>query len=298
MSKVTNMKNKARTLGLAVFLAASVAGCAAQGGGTPPSQAGSLNTAPQGSTVLWHSGVQFVALTPQGDGASPNQQPADLTPAQVRQALAELKVARGSQGATAPVFIDAALQELSPKLAAALSKAGPHQDVTFAVASKGESADTHMLLIHINQPLLTTGRVFYRNGRLNVIFGLVNQPFETEYAKTGRLPPMPPGNRARRVRSGWRVTGGQAVEHPASGRGDWVSVALARTMPAAKTESAAQSSKPAAPQQGAAGGAKSPVQSEYDRIAKRLRVLDKLHRQGLITDQEYRAKRKQILSGL
>lgn len=297
MSKVTDMKNKARTLGLAVFLAVSVAGCAAQGGGAPPSQADSLNTAPQGSTILWHSGVQFVALTPQGDGASPNQQPADLTPTQVRQALAELKVARGSQSATAPVFTDAALQELSPKLAAALSKAGQHQDATFAVASKGESADTHMLLIHINQPLVTTGRVFYRNGRLNVIFGLINQPFETEYAKTGRLPPMPPGSRARRVQSGWRVTGGQAVEHPASGREDWVSVALARTKPVAKSERAVGSSKPAT-QEGSAGGAKSPVESEYDRIARRLRVLDKLHRQGLITDQEYRAKRKQILSGL
>ncbi|HYW93299.1 MAG TPA: SHOCT domain-containing protein [Gammaproteobacteria bacterium] len=297
MSKVTNMKHKVCALGAAALLAVAVAGCAAQGGGTPPNQANSLNSAPQGSTVLWHSGVQFVALSSQGDGSAPNQQPADLAPAQVRRALAQLKVVRGSQGAPEPVFTDRTLKVLSPRLAAGLSKAGPHEDVTFAVVSAG---NMNLLMIHIKQRVVTTGRVFYQNGRLNVIFGLMHQPFETKYAKyaeTGRLPPMPPGDRARRVQSGWRIAGGQAVEHPASGRTDWVSVALART-PVAKAGSAAKTRKPAAGHKHAASGPASSVQREYDRLATRLRVLDKLHQQGLITDQEYRAKRKQILGGL
>lgn len=270
---------------------ALLGGCAAEQNRSQPARASTLpNTAPSGSTLVWHAGIQFVALTPQPSDTPANHQPIHVTAAQLRSALAALQVSRGTATTGEPVFTAGALKALGPPLARALAKAGPHEDVTFAVLTRGDSGRAPMLIIHIQQPLITTGRAFYRHGHLNVIFGLMHAPFEDHYVKTGQLPALTPGQRSHRLHSGWRVVSDRPLTYPQPQRRDWVSVALAQPPAASKpAPQTAQSSPQPAPKT---------VESEYHNLATRLRVLDKLHQQGLITNQEFQQKRKQILNGL
>lgn len=280
--------------GLVLLLMAALSGCATTAQNNSNSApANAFDTAPHGSTVIWHSGIQFVALTPQPPDASPNHQPIDISPTTMRSVLGALKVARSSQDSDEPIFTAGTLKVLSPLLAQALSQAGPHKDVTFAMVTRGEPAGAPMLIIHIRQPLVTTGRVFYRNDHLNIIFGLVHSPFEQHYIETGQLPPLTPGQRAHRVQSGWKVVSDKQLTYPRPTRHDWVSVTLTSQPTRTVTPQTTTRTSPASP-----SDENHTADSEYQNLATRLRVLDKLHRQGLITDQEYQDKRRQILNGL
>lgn len=242
--------------------------------------------------VIWRSGLQFVALKAQPAELPANDQPYAVDPARLRSVLGSLKVKQGDKSGR-PVFTGEALDKLCPALSRALSEARPNQDIAFAVVTRGQSPDTKMLLIHVHEPLVTTGLVYYRNGQLNIIFGKMHTPFEVHYMNTGKLPRLTPGSRHRRIQSGWKVTGGQQLHYPREGRTDWVSLPINATASPAKTTTPAAARNKGKPSQTMRKNDK-----QYQSIAKRLRILDKLHANGLITDKEYRQKRQQILNNL
>ena len=136
---------------------------------------------------------------------------------------------------------------------------------------------------------------------------------------TGVLIAFEPGQRGRQ-----QAAGLQLALAPGQGevlRGDWVALATSpqavAPVPAAPAAAAPATAAPAtaapaaaapaaaapAPTAGAApaaAAAPSPSASDalYQRMAERLRTLERLHKDGLISDAEYREKRKDILGGL
>ena len=289
--------------GAVLVAVGALAGCATA---PSPKPLPSMHTAPAGSRVLWSNGVQYVALSrPVSSNAAPSDQPVTLKASQLGKALGKLKVQWGQEPGAHAVFTQASLKRLTPHLSQALSQAGAHQDVTFAVITRGPLRQGKMIGMEVRHPTVTTVRAFYRQDHLNLIFGLVHARFVEEYMNTGHLRPMPPGQRDAALQGGYRIEGSGA-SHPHSGRPDWVSVGLMppQPKPAAQPQPSqpAQQAAPSAPakvaQPKASTSQAGSASEEYQSIARRLKILDKLRRQGLITKQEYRSKRAQILKGL
>jgi hypothetical protein len=271
----------------AACLCALLAGCASERGGAPtaggqgvrsPSGRGAVVSAddrsgPVVSTVYQgqYAYVRIERAEPPAGG--PNDHPASLAPADVRAALAALEVERRGSGRR-PVFTKGELDELAAPLAAALAAAGPEEDVTFAVTARRAP---------LVPQTVTTGRLFYGGGRLNVIFGLVREEFEGEFLATGHLRPFTPGSRARPVERGFRVLPGGASGATAE-REDWIALALAGDR--------------AATAPGTAPSSEAPPDARARDVEQRLRTLDGLKEKGLITEEEYREKRRAILNEL
>jgi hypothetical protein len=157
---------------------------------------------------------------------------------------------------------------------------------------------------------VTTARVFRRDGQLNVIAGLVRRDFESQFRGSGLLIAFEPGQRAQAVERSAKL----AVA-PGSGsqvRDDWIalSTSVAAAAPAAAPAAATPAVAPAAAAAGAASAAMpstpaaapAPAAKDADALyrstAERLRALEKLRKDGLITEAEYQEKRRQILREL
>jgi len=158
-----------------------------------------------------------------------------------------------------------------------LAKAGPKEDVTFAVTGG------HGLFGAYSARSVTSGRLFVRDRQLNVIFRLVHDLFEDGELGGGMPPVFLPGSRAYRADVNWRLVPGNS--HLADKRTDWVMLDTT-TLPRPKE-------KP-----GGTGTAAPAADSRYQEIENRLNALDRLKAKGLITEEEYSERRRAILQGL
>lgn len=282
-----------------------------QTGGTGGTSSGEAPASRHGK-VIWSSGLQFVALKALPATAPTNDQPHSVTANRLRTLLGSLKVKWGAHRVQ-PVFTHNALGKLAPALSKALSKAQPRQDIVFAVVTQGQPHNARMLLTlpygKHKQPLITTGLVFYHHKRLNIIFGKMHTPFEAQQINTAKPPKLTPGSRKQRIQTGWAVVGGTQMTHPRPNRPDWVSIAVNASAAPAATRMPKPAPNNSQPTQSKTEGktegktqaktqAKRQGNATYQSIARRLRILEKLHANGLITDQEYRRKRQKILNNL
>ncbi len=159
----------------------------------------------------------FVRIERIESGAPDNAHPFAISIGVLRQKLASLKLK------DAPVFTSEELDEVVPYLAAALTSVGPNEDVTFAVTG------SHGLLGKFSPKTVTTGRVFVHDQRLNVIFGVVHDPFAILQMQTPNvLQPFTPGTRAKRIDTELAITPGNG-RLAAGDRPDWVTFDTART---------------------------------------------------------------------
>jgi len=237
--------------------------------------------------LLWQSRDQFVALEPQDaektGPATPNEHPAATTAVQLATLLAPLQFQSTGSAATEPLFTSKTLEVLIPQLIPGLQKAAPGEDITFAVIG------LHDALYGLSkEPRVTTGRLFVNNGRLNLIIGLAQR--DVNEREDRRLAPFTPGSRKAAAAGEWLLH----VPTEPSGytlvRRDWVNVATNwQPIPSAD-------SPPTTPSYQAPAV---PKQREQSRSpAERLTTLKELKDKGLITDEEYRSKRLQILNEL
>jgi len=75
----------------------------------------------------------------------------------------------------------------------------------------------------------TTGRVFVHDQRLNIIFGVVHDPFAILQMQTPNVPqPFTPGTRAKRIDTKLAVTPGKG-RLVSEDRPDWVTFDIAQT---------------------------------------------------------------------
>ena len=238
---------------------------------------------------LWPIGeFTFVRLVPREAGSSPNQQPVSLQPEALRQRLASVQIV-GRTG-NQPLFATDELASLIEPLVQAFGRAGPDDDVLLLSASRRDGGV-------LAAPTAVTARLFVQGGELQLVVHDARFDFYDTYRGT---------NEAPRFTFGSRTAAGKAVVQSAgmsNRRPDWLSIPLQApaapaTAPAPLTAAPAalaplQAAPPAAPQ---AAPAPKPLDAAGAAdIERRLETLKRLHDKGLITNDEYQQKRKEIL---
>jgi len=195
---------------LAASLALALGSCVALGSKTDK----------DGAEVLryeYRPSLGFVRIERIESGAPDNAHPYGISVDAMRQKLASVKL-KGD-----PIFTSEELDELAPYLAAALKSVGPNEDVTFALTG------SHGLLGKFSPKTVTTGRVFVRDQRLNIIFGVVHDPFAILQMQTPSVPqPFIPGTRAKRIDAKLAITPGMG-RLAGDDRPDWVTFDAVRT---------------------------------------------------------------------
>ena len=248
-------------------------------------------------TVVWQSQGQFVtavAREDQGvDREAANQHPASISGSRLRAELAALKIKLPANAKPVPLFAVAQLRTLSEQIPLGLQQAGADQDLIFAVVD-----EVPLLMGLAHQDFVTTGRVFYRGNRLNLVLGLVREAIKE---KDRRLQPFTPGSRLRAAKLPGAVTTTSAAASFVANRPDWIALALPEEeaqLPVPQAESKSESQTETVSGTPALAPTTSTPARQEKSIEERLRILWDLQANDLITEEEYRAKKESILKEL
>jgi hypothetical protein len=205
---------------------------------------------------IWHMRDMYVRLeaqdAPKGGQVPPNQHPVTVSPDQLYNAFSQITIKTNEKAGYVPLFTEFELGTLSQQVATGLAQATPTQDVTFAVIGwhKGGGG-----MFGISTEMVTTGRVFYQNGQVNLILGDAHRPIETgdnaasNYATAGdrRLDPFVPGMRSFTQPHKWKLAAAPSsgvYGAPGGTRSDWLvfsAQALAAPPPVTATRPGAPS---------------------------------------------------------
>ena len=252
--------------------------------------------------TIWQTDDEYVRLVARdGPREVRNDHPATITPQTLTMILSGLMAtpakSRRSDVVIAaelsdaiPLFSRATANRLARALAVALRNAKPDQDAVFQIR------DNTSLVGFINKPVHTTGRAFWKNRRLHVIFGPIHKGIVKRMMmgrKTGIVNPPGQAGRARVARSDYRVAPTQGVRYArlrgGKRRPDWIVID-----PDIATSEALADETPAAPAARAAPRDGRPLEGRS--LEDRLRRLKKLRRDGLISERDYREKVRDILN--
>jgi len=238
-----------------------------------------------------------VALAPIEAGASPNQHPARITAEALRWQLGGVRTTL--DGKNMALWASDEINDLAEPLAQALAAAGPGDDVVLISSSRrGASFLTNVTAV--------TARLFVQDGGLQLIVNDVRQEFVRDYIASRSDPRFVYGSRfkaskanvshssATSTRPDWLVLGtglpgaAPAAAVPAVG-------SPAAVVPAAPAGSA--TARPAVPaaSPSAAAPVLEPLQTEAEH---RLATLKRLRDRGLISEEEFQEKRKDVLKQL
>lgn len=232
-----------------------------------------------------------IRLVPRESGSAPNQHPAVIEPETLRQQLAQVRfVVQGD--VTEALFASSELADLIEPLSQALASAGPEDDLLLLSSSRRGGG-------LFAQPMGVTARVFVQGGALQLIVNDARYEFMNQYLGTRVPPTFTYGSRGRAGTAALR----SAAARPQ--RADWLAVPLtaaAAAAPAAAVLPAAAPAAavvPAAPAPAAAPPLPRPRDPGYaEDIEQRLLTLKRLRERGLISEEEYQQKRKEILQQL
>ena len=249
--------------------------------------------APRDVIVLWSANDQWVKLEPQDDAAAPpNDHPAQLSSEAISNALAALRIRIADEDtateAQRSVFTAEELRNVAPRIASALAKAGPRQDVTFSTIGTYPRSAGGL----VKDPGVNAGRVFYDEGKINVIFGELQSGYRKRSVygqRTEDFTPRREGSRTKAAEHEWALAARPGVElHSDAGgvRDDWVEMDAA----AFASGAVAVSQAPAA--------ATPPAAKSGADIEQRLKTLKELRDKNLISEEAYRAKMQELLSEL
>ncbi len=171
--------------------------------------------------VLWNDAEYgYVHIEKAVDAQEPNDHPIAFTSEQIQLALSELQFQQGEKKPK-PLFTEAELKDISGPIAEGLARAEPDQDITFAATGRPGG-----VLNLLTERSVTTGRVFYKDDQLNIVFGLIREPFEDQFRATGVLRPFIPGSRQGPLKT-TKVTvlPTKGVDYAAAERTDWIQMA-------------------------------------------------------------------------
>lgn len=229
-----------------------------------------------------------IRLAPKESGAPDNGHPVVLNAEGLRAQLGAVQVVAG--GKTESLFGADELQELVRPLVDALSVAGPSEDVLLLSTSRRDAG-------LLGTPYGITARLFVQGQALNLVVRDARLDFVNAYRGTKMLPTFVYGSRT--------AAGADTIRSVAasSRRSDWLVFPLNAPVPALAPVTPA-TLLPAAPARAEqpAGAAPAPARTPdagfYDAQAERLRGLKRLRDQGLISEEEYQQKRREILQTL
>lgn len=258
---------------------------------------GGCATIPTGGAqekVIWKAGDQYVKIEkqdrPTGVTEAANSHPADVSVDRLRSMLASIELRFPDKDKAVPLFYDDELKILSENIRAGLAAAGSDEDVTFAVIGHYP-----VLMGFLKERAVTTGRLFCQGGELNIVFGDVHRLVRENEDR--RLHPFLPGSRTVAASGEWTLATSAGGESFVLKRSDWVTFPLAAPpAPAARNDAGS-----------IGGGGKTspavvppgkPATTGKKSVEERLMLLNDLRSKKLITDEEYRAKRREILDEL
>ncbi len=216
--------------------------------------------------LVWGEGEfdQVLLVTAPGDAR--NRHPQALPVDWLSQAVAGLRLGND----TVPLLDENAAASLAQGLSKALAKADPRQDAVFLMTSKPGGG-------LLGTRLGNSGRAFVDEHGLNLIFGEAHVEFVGRYRATRMERPFDFGIRDK------ASTVTLAADHAVRRRKDWLIFPLAA---AAAPESRAPALAPQAVERD---------ERYYLAQEARLKGLKRLREQNLIDEQEYQAKRSEIL---
>jgi len=245
-----------------------------------------------------------IRLVPREAGSAPNRHPVRVQPELLRQQLALTRAQL--RGGETPLFFPDELADLVEPLTQALSLAGPDDDIVLLSTARRDAGV-------LGTPLGITARLFVQGDALNLIVHDARRDFVNAYIGSRIPPTFTFGSRSEPGATSIKTVSG------ASRRADWVALPLAAMTGSAMVPGAvpadgnvqkvAVPAAPAAPAVAApapTGAAKlAPTEPPSDRdasgageIERRLTVLKRLRDKGLISEEEYQQKRKEILRSL
>jgi len=228
-----------------------------------------------------------IELVPREAGAEPNQHPATLQVDALRQQLAQIQSV-GRNGAQ-PLFGTDELGELVGPLTQALGRAGPGDDVVL-LSSARRAGDMLM------SPTAVTARLFVQGGKLQFIVRDARLEFYDTYRGTNVAPRFSYGSR--------KAAGGVTLQSAAATnlRPDWLAIAPQGAVAANAAPAPAPAALAPAPAPATTGSATAPAPARKaldaagaEDIERRLETLKRLRDRGLISEEEYQQKRKEIL---
>jgi hypothetical protein len=279
------------TLRLAALLivATLLAGCGTFGLGDGEDLAPGEVT-PTSSGVYTDDTYLHVHLEPQNESqgpVSPSDHPVQLSAAQVEASLADLKVKPKDGDRPIPLIPDDLLPELSVLIAQALGDAALDEDVVFHSFRKaGPWYGSHRRA--------TTARVFYRDGKLNFIFGDLDDFYSEQIDRN--LHPLNPGYRGEASE-----LSGHLIDSPqvafVNSRRDWIRIDTTSTATAAPAATSPAAESPTTPAP-AASASQTSQDPRWTQLEERLLILDGLRRKGLITGEDYETKKQELLEVL
>ena len=281
---MSNLMRVARTALVAVALAGAMAAPA-----KPPRQ----------QVNWWIGQLNYLKRVTKEPNAPANDQPVRLSPDMVRQDLMAVRL-----GHQESLFAMDEINGLVGPICAALAQAGPNEDLIVL------STSSHSHSILPNRTAITA-RLFVKDGQLNLILHDARLAFYDRYLATNQVPDFQYGSRTEASPVQLECLGAGQV------RGDWLTFPVVLEVP--KTQEKAMAFGTALPAPAAAAvpvpapvpvsapaPAPAPVaapapakdQAYYEQQQQRLRALKRMHDDGLITDDEFNAKRKELLEGL
>jgi hypothetical protein len=278
--------------GIAMLCAALAIGAAA------PLNAEAADPAPSKKSSakkqrFWQIGeFTTVRLVDKEAGSASNEHPSTLNAEGLRIQLATAQVT--ARGQTEALFGTEELVEIIPALVQAFSEASPSDDVLLLSTSRRGAG-------LLATPYGITARLFVQGGGLHLIVHDGRLDFVNAYRGTQILPTFVYGSRAK--------AGVDSLRSPvaASRRADWLVFALNAPAPALAPAAApavvapvAASVKPeaAAAPAAAQSPARTPDAAFYEAQGERLKGLKRLRDQGLISEDEYQQKRREIMQTL
>ncbi len=279
--------------GLIALLVPGLAGCGVFHRGTGQ---------PDIVEIVWEQGEQYVRIEKQDEiddrSPPPNSHPANFQSMQIRNALSRVFY-QPTGDSMSKLFNPPELNSLSVQLANALREAGSDEDVTFLIHTRAKG----WIGGYTGPPQITTGRVFVKDRVINVIFGAVRVSTSSQrFGEKQEI--MPVGFRQKALASNTGLTAepDSGVYRPRglTHRKDWLvffptAYESGPLQPDTFRETAPTVSADDQPATDGAPARRAPAQISAE---ERLKQLERLRRDGLITDEEYQYKRAQILQGL
>jgi len=202
----------------------------------------------QEGRTLWESGLQYAKIVDRDIAGVVNEHPSFITDDELRTVFSSLYITQKSLISgkkEVPLFSAAELSVLSTAIANGFSQAQPEEDINFV------SIGTHKGTI-AKERKTTSGRVFISGGRLNIVFGIVQELFREKDLATGqeidrRIHPLLPGTRKSEARMASRIAldSGQAYyQDPKTGkeRADWIVIDVATVLAEAKNRKSGDTS--------------------------------------------------------
>jgi hypothetical protein len=260
-----------------------------------------------------------------------NDHPVDLNENDIVYALKALDYQEQSllsfSEQTRTVFTSLQLKVLSQSISKGLKNAKPNQDIIF-VLEKSENK-----LLGLKEKSFSAGRVFYKDGKLNLIMGdyeyFRSEAFEKAYDPGGQSAVPYSFNFGKRTRQSkafedivFSATGVEINQVNGNRRPDWLMIDLSvaakayiaeenkRKNPVSKSDKlleaeAAKLAKQRREMRAEMARLRKEVQNNTTQeavtvksIEERMAMLDQLLEKKLITQEEYDSKRKEILSDI